>query len=76
MKGLALARRHLPVNAAFNRNPWLNVTEEYVLFPQAASPIFSKMPIQGTNTVLACPPYSHILYCIKKYVKCLHGGQK
>jgi len=37
MKGLVLARHLLPVKAAFNRNPWLNVTEEYVLFPQATS---------------------------------------
>lgn len=50
MKGLALAKRHLPVNATDCRNPWLKVTEEYVvLFPQAVSLIDAKMPIQGTT---------------------------
>lgn len=50
MKGLVLAKRHLPVNATDCRNPWLKVTEEYVvLFPQAASLIDAKMPIQGTT---------------------------
>ena len=60
MKGLALAKRHLPVNATDCRNPWLKVTEEYVvLFPQAASQFSPNRPdfiisIFNSLTVIIC----------------------